>query len=215
MRWCVMLIVGAFTLGGVAHAQSAGPSSGNTYVEGVAQSAFGNVTSQSFGVEAGVRIGGGPDVFAEFGRVADVSTAEISADAQLVASQLAQLQNNVSFSVAEPVRFFAAGVKYGMPTSWSLKPYVLAGFGFATVRQDVAFRVGNSDVTSTLDQFGIALGGDLSGSFTKPMVVVGAGAIYPIHGSFFADFQFRYNRIFAPGSAIPLGRAGLGLGFRF
>jgi opacity protein-like surface antigen len=215
MRWCVMLLVGALTLDGVAHAQSAGSSSGDTYVEGVAQSAFGNVTSQSFGIEAGVRIGSDSEVFGEFGRVADVATTEIGAHAQLVANELAQLQSNVSFSVAEPVRFFAAGIKYGVPTSWTLKPYVLAGFGLATVKQDVAFRVGNSDVTSTLSQFGIALGGDLSGSFTRPMVVVGAGAMYPIHGSFFADFQFRYNRIFAPGSAIPIGRAGLGLGFRF
>ena len=47
------------------------------YVEGVAESAFGNVTSQSFGAEVGVTVRPDLQVFGSFGHVRDVATTEI------------------------------------------------------------------------------------------------------------------------------------------
>ena len=49
MKLMVAGLVGMLAVSGVAHAQSATESTG--FIEGVAQSAFGNVTSQSFGIE--------------------------------------------------------------------------------------------------------------------------------------------------------------------
>ena len=46
------------------------------YVEGVIQSAFGNVTSQSYGAEVGFTVRPNLQVFGEVGRVRDVATAE-------------------------------------------------------------------------------------------------------------------------------------------
>ena len=51
MRSVLAVIASAIVLSGVAHAQ--GPAAEKGYVEGVAQSAFGNVTTQSYGVEFG------------------------------------------------------------------------------------------------------------------------------------------------------------------
>ena len=69
MRSFVMLTLGLLALGRVAHAQSA---AGKGYVEGVAQSAFGNVTSQSYGAEGGFALlhpeqSGGVAFFAHVG----------------------------------------------------------------------------------------------------------------------------------------------------
>ena len=115
--------------------------------------------------------------------------------------------------------FFDAGLRFSFyaPGSSKLDPYVLAAFGAATVKQDVRFTVAGNDVTSTLAQapYLIVLGSDLSGSFTKPMLVVGGGVAYPIWKQLVLDFQVRYGRVFAADQGINIGRAGLGVGVRF
>ena len=214
-------VVGAVVLGGVAQAQTGAASStaGNGYVEAVAQSAFGNVTSQSYGVEVGVKVWQNLQVFAEFGQIRNVATSAFSAGAQTIAGGLSQTQANVGFSAKEPVTFGAAGVRYVVPVSGSkAMPYVLAGFGMAKVKQDVTFTVGGNDVTSTLPSLGVQLGTDLSGDFTKPMFVVGGGVAYPIWQQIIIDAQFRFGRIMVGEpelSGINVSRAGIGLGVKF
>lgn len=214
MRLCAFLILGMLAFGGLAEAQSGAPAVDRGYVEGVAQSAFGNITSQSYGIEGGYPVTEQITVFAEFGRVADVTTAGLSDAAALIAGALSSVQSGSSYSVAEPVSFLAAGAKYLTPPVGRLQPYVLGGFGLATVKKDVVFNVDNVDVTSRLDDYGIVLGSDLSGSTSSAMFVLGAGATLPIRGRLFADLQFRFNRIFAD-EPISVGRVGLGLGVRF
>jgi hypothetical protein len=203
-------------LAGVASAQtSAGTSDADHgYVEGVIQSAFGNVTSQSFGAEVGFTVTRNVQVFVEAGRVRDAATPSIGAAAQIIAAGLSQTQANVGFQVKEPVTFGVAGLKFVVPTAGALRPYVLAGGGIASVKQDVAFTVGGADVTSNLPQLGVTLGTDLSGTFTKPMVVVGAGAMWPWQ-RLVVDLQYRFGRIFADDEAINVSRAGIGIGIRF
>jgi hypothetical protein len=65
-----------------------------------------------------------------------------------------------------------------------------------------------------MQQYGIVLGSDLTGDFTKPILVIGGGATYPVWQRVVLDFQLRFGRILAD-DAIAVGRAGLGLGFRF
>jgi hypothetical protein len=78
----------------------------------------------------------------------------------------------------------------------------------------VTFTVGGTDVTTNLQQYGAVLGTDLSGSFTKPMLTLGAGIAYPV-GRLVLDFQYRFGRIFAEDEAINVNRAGIGIGVRF
>lgn len=202
---------------GVAGAQP--PSSGGAdrgYAEVVLQSAFGNVTSQNFGAEIGVTVVSHLQVFAEAGKTRDVSTKALSAAAQTMAGALASVQSNVDFSVKEPVIFGAIGARYVIPIQGSkLQPYVLGGVGIAKVTQDVKFLVGGTDVTNNMQQFGIVLGTDVLGEFTKPLIVFGGGVSYPIWQRLALDFQFRYGRILADDEAIPVGRVGLGVGVRF
>ena len=218
MRSFVALAIGVLTVSSVASAQTptSAPDTDRGYIEGVIQSAFGNVTSQSYGAELGVTIRPNFQVFVEAGMVRDVATAEIGVAAQTIAGFLAQTQSNVAFRVKEPVTFGVAGLKVIVPTAGKVRPYVLGGAGIASVKQDVSFTVGGSDITSSLaTQYGVQLGTDLSGSFSKPMIVVGAGAMWPLWQRLVADLQFRFGRILAEDGGINVSRAGIGIGVRF
>ena len=185
----------------------------------MAPSAFGNVTSQSYGIEAGFTIRPQMQVFVEAGQTRNVATAELSAAAQTIAGALSRTQNNVGFTTKEPATFGDVGIRYSIAVAGSkARPYLLGGVGVASVKRNVAFTVGGTDVTSNLsqDQYGnIVLGTDLSGSETKAMVVVGAGLALPAWERLVIDLQFRYGRIFAEDAPISVARAGIGIGVRF
>jgi hypothetical protein len=216
MRSCVALAAGMLALAGVASAQTPAstPAPDQGYVEGVFQSAFGNVTSQSYGAEFGFTVRPNLQVFGEVGKVGNVATSSIGAAAQSIAGFLSQTQANVAYQVKQPVTFGVAGLKFIVPTAGTLRPYVLAGGGVANVTQDVSFTVGGTDVTNSLPSFGVTLGTDLSGSFTKPMLVLGAGAMWPWQ-RLVVDLQYRFGRIFAEDEGINVNRAGIGIGVRF
>ena len=223
MRSSVVLIGAALvlsTLGGVAQAQSPTTpprtaGAGKGYVEAVAQSAFGNVTSQSFGVELGVAIKPALQVFVDVGHARDTAPSSLGTAAQGIAGWLSQTQSNVTFSGKQPVTFGLAGVRYRFGSSPKVEPYVLAGGGIAQVKKDVSFSINGSDVTSTIERFGVVLGTDLSGSETKPMMTIGVGAVWPAWQRVIVDFQFRYGRLFTEDEGLNVSRAGIGLGVRF
>jgi opacity protein-like surface antigen len=217
-RSLLALIAGAVTLTGVARAQApVAPTMldpGSWYAEGVAQAAFGNVTSQSYGGEFGVSLGYGLQVFVEGGRTRDVATSELAAAAQVIAGFLGQTQTAVGYRAQQPVNFGVAGLKYLIPVNVSVLPYIMAGGGIAKVMQDVSFTVNGSDVTGVLPQYGVVLGSDLSGAKNYAMFTLGAGIMWPVWQHLIVDFQYRYGRIDAdPG--INVNRAGIGLGVRF
>src|ERR1700674_2047721 len=133
MRSFVVVVFSTVALGGVTHAQSAAPRPGTGYVEAVAQSAFGNITSQSFGAEFGVTVLTSVQVFLDVGLVHNVATAEIGTAATTIASYLSQTQANVAYRIKQPVTFGLAGVKFNVPVTRQLQPYVMAGGGVAKV----------------------------------------------------------------------------------
>jgi opacity protein-like surface antigen len=211
--------VGAMSLAGVAAAQTRPGSASSSqigYGEFVAQAAFGNVTSNSFGGEIGINVLPDLQVFIEGGHMGDVATPSISDAAKLIAGALSQSQPApVGYSVKQPVTFGAAGLRYLIPVQSPVRPYVMGGLGLAKVQQQFAVTIGGTDVTSTLDQYGVQLGTDLSGSFTKLLLVVGGGVTYPVWQHLVVDLQYRYGRIFADDQGINTHRAGIGVGVRF
>jgi opacity protein-like surface antigen len=218
MRSVVCLAIAVLACGSAASAQtpSAAPDSDHGYVEGVVQSAFGNVTSQSYGAEFGITVMPGLQVYGEGGMVRDVATKEISTAAQTIAGALSQTQTNVGYHVKQPVDFVVGGIKVVVPTQSKLRPYVMAGAGIAKVTQDANFSVGGTDVTASLPTtYGIQLGTDLSGSYTKMMISLGGGVVWPAWQRLVLDFQYRYGRILAEDVGINLSRAGIGIGVRF
>ena len=200
--------------GAAANAQTKPAIADRGYVEAVAESAFGNVTSQSLGAELGVTVRPDLQVFGSFGRIRDVATTEIGSSAQTIALALAQLQPAaVSYSVKEPVTFFVGGVRYRFATTSMLKPYILGGVGVATVTKDVKFLIGGSDASSTLPQL-VTLGSDIGGDESKLMFTLGGGVVWPAWRQLIVDFRYQYGRISAD-TAITVNRAGVGLGVQF
>jgi opacity protein-like surface antigen len=197
-------------LAGIAYAQPA-PRESKGYAEAVAQSAFGNVTSQSYGGEVGVAIRRGVDVFVEGGYTRDTAPATLSASAETIAAGITAVAGNAAFHAKQPVTFGVAGLKYIFPTSSkSFEPYVLAGGGVAKVKRDVSFSTSSGDVT----QF-VTLGSDLSGSETKGMISVGGGIAVPVVRRMILDLQYRFGRVFTSGEGLNVNRAGVGIGVRF
>jgi len=111
MRFFLALTAAAVVFGGVAHAQTTATSE-RGYVEGVAQSAFGNVTTQSYGAEVGVTVAPNVQVFGEFGQIKTVASAEFTAAANKIAVGLAPPVQPaaVGFTAKQPVTFFGGGV---------------------------------------------------------------------------------------------------------
>jgi opacity protein-like surface antigen len=202
-------------LASAAHAQSpagaspAAPARG--YAEVVAQSAFGNVTSQSFGGEVGIAVRPGIQVFVDAGMIRDAAPATLGANAQRIAAGIAAAAGSADFRVRQPVTFGVAGVKYLVRVSGTrAEPYMLVGGGVASVKKEVAFSTAAGDV----NQF-VTLGSDLSGSETKGMLSLGAGVGVPVWRAVMIDLQYRYGRIFTSGGGLNANRAGIGLGVRF
>jgi opacity protein-like surface antigen len=181
------------------------------YVAGVAEAAFGNQTSQSYGAEAGVAVSKVLQVFVEGGEVRTAAPAAQGTNAQLIATGL-----GATFTAKQPVGFGVAGVRYLVPVSGSkVQPYLSIGAGAARVTQDVHFFVAGADVTSNVTQLGAVLGSDLSGSVTKAMVAIGGGVVWPVWQHVFVDLHYRYGRVFVPDQGLNLNRAGLSIGYRF
>jgi opacity protein-like surface antigen len=215
MRIAVAGVLAMFALSGAAYAQT-GAQTG--YVQGMVQSAFGNVTSQSFGAEGGYFFTPQLAAFAEFGFVRDTAPSELGTAAQKIASGLTQATSaSVGYSVRQPVSFGAAGARYSFAGTPKLQPYVLGGFGAANVKKDVRFTVGGTDVTDNLPSapYYTTLGSDLAGTSTKPMLVIGGGVNYLGFGVLRVDLGYRYSRIFTDTTGTNVNRAGIGIGFTF
>jgi opacity protein-like surface antigen len=193
---------------------SAGPARG--YVEAVVQSAFGTVTSQSYGGEFGTTVANDVQVFAEVGQIRNVASADIGASAEQIAAVLRVVQSAaVTYTVKQPVTFGIGGVRYLIPAgSTSVRPYVLAGFGVARVANDVKYQFGGADASGTIAQF-VTLGSDLSGTSTHAILATGAGVAIPVWQRLVVDLQYRFGRVFADPSAIDTNRIGVGIGLRF
>jgi opacity protein-like surface antigen len=218
MRSLIPFTLAILVTAAAAHAQTgAAPDKPDQpfYAEIVAHSAFGNVTSQSYGFEFGANWRPNVDIFVEVGHTRDAATAAHGASALRIAGAVTNLQSAaVTFTAKQPVTFGGAGLRYRIPTEGRVHPYVLAGGGVANVNNNVAFQLGGVDATGTISQY-VSLGTDLSGSATKPMVTLGGGVVVPVHGNIVFDLQYRFGRIFDGDSSIDLSRAGAGLGVRF
>jgi opacity protein-like surface antigen len=211
MRSCVILVVaGTLALSSSAYSQSAAPAPSKGYVEGIAQSAFGNVTSQSYGGEFGISVTSGLQVFVEGGLVRNAAPSDLAANAAAIANAI-----QAQFTAKEPITFGLAGVRVLLGSSSGVQPYLLGGAGIAHLKKDVAFTVNGSDVTNSIQQYGVVLGSDLSGSLNKTMITVGGGVVWPAWKRLVLDFQYRYGRVLSSDEKINVNRAGVGIGIRF
>jgi opacity protein-like surface antigen len=220
MRSFLAALAGTVVLTGIANAQppatGQSPTINRIYVEGIAQAAFGNVTSESYGGEVGFTITPRLQVFVEAGQVRNAAPSDAGASAQVIAAWVSRTQSNVTSSVREPVTFGLGGLRFRFPLSTGkFEPYLAGGGGIARVTKDATFTVAGTDVTNSLNQFGVVLGSDLAGSETKPMLTVGGGVVWLAGQHLVVDFQYRYGRVFTSVQGLNVNRVGVGFGVRF
>jgi opacity protein-like surface antigen len=199
-------------IAGVAQAQTpAAPALSRRYAEFAVGPTFGHRSDVSFGVEGGIPINESFDVFAEGGRMRNVSTSDLDAAAAVVAQYIGG-----TGSAKQSVGYFDVGVRYLIPTTFQIEPYVSLGVGAAKVTRSATFAVGGTDVTSQLlDRFGVQLGGDLSETETKALLAFGLGAHFNVSKRLIGDISYRYGRIFLVGQGLNTNRLSFGVGVRF
>ena len=213
VRFAVMFIA-AFTLGSaaaLAQTSTAAPGPDSRFSALVTAAAtLGHNSSSSFGAEFDYRLMEDYDIFVESGRMRNVTTSDADSRANTIAAFV-----NGSAHPIQKATYFDVGVRYRL-LLWSdvWHPYVALGVGFASVNTKTVLVSNNPDVN-------VQLGPDLSGTVTKPFVMIGFGVRRPFHRRYFADGSYRYGRILARTSVIDADvgsntqRVQVGVGLRF
>ena len=214
---CVVVVCLAAIFGSGAAAQAQvmpPPSDSKMYAEINFGPTLGHKGDKFIGGEAGFRLTGDLDVFVEVGHMGNVATTDLDDRAQIIANFL-----GATTTTAFKVNYGDVGVRYNFTVSPMVHPYVLGAVGLANVKTEVAFNVGGSTIDPAAR--GVQLGGDLSGTHNKTILVFGFGVHVPFKTRFFGDLGYRYGQIlaktdnFETDKAIPTQRVVLGVGIRF
>jgi opacity protein-like surface antigen len=210
---CLVSLVGV----GVGSARAQAPAAAaeqKMYGEFNFGPTLGHQSSAFFGGEFGLKLTGALDLFAEAGHMNNVGNTALDERATIIANYLGG-----TASTAFVVNHVDFGVRYKFTVSPKVHPYVLGAIGVAKVETQAVFTV-NGVVVDPGTQ-GVQLGGDLSGTANKTMLVFGGGVNVPFGERFFADLGYRYGTILAKTSnfetdtAIATQRIILGAGVRF
>jgi opacity protein-like surface antigen len=153
---------------------------------------LGHKSDTFLGGEAGLRLVAGLDIFVEGGHMGNVGTSQLDSAAAKIADYL-----GATVSTAKKVNYVDGGIRYHVHAIPVVHPYVLVGVGLADVKTEATFAVGGTTLTSAdLANRGVQLGGDLSGSSRKTLVVGGVGVNVPFLKHLFVDIGYRYGRVF-------------------
>jgi len=175
---------------------------------------LGHKSDAFVGGEFGYRLTPGLDVIVEVSHMGNVGTSDLDDRAAIIANFLGG-----SAATAFKVNAFDVGVRYRIPVAAKVDPYVLGAIGFANVKTEVEFSVNGTAIDPAAR--GVQLGGDLSGTHNKAILVIGFGINKTFKTRYFADLGYRYGQIFAKtdnfetDTGIPTQRIILGAGIRF
>ncbi len=222
-RVASVCVVGLVCASAAAHAQTTQTTTapGSTvsdprvYVEFHGGPTLGHKSDTFIGGEGGLRLVQGLDVFVEGGHMSNVGTSKLES----LASGIAGAVGATVGSTAYIVDYVTAGVRYHLNMLPMAHPYVLVGAGLGKVKAETTFAVNGTEVSAA--QLGISLGGDLSGSNNKTMIVGGFGVNVPFMKRFYADLGYRYGAILAKtdlvenDQLIKTQRIVLGVGVKF
>jgi opacity protein-like surface antigen len=217
-RVAMLCLVSTWCAGAAAFAQTttaSGSGDSRLYGEFNVGPTLGHKSDAFVGGEAGYRLIPDLDVYGEFGHMGNVGTSQMDADAATIATFIGGSVN----STAIKATYFDVGVRYHLSMIPVAHPYVLAGIGFAHTTREAVWSINGTPVDPAT--LGVQLGGDLSGSSNKTMLVIGGGINVPFMERFFADVGYRYGGILADtdevenDTTIKTQRIVFGVGFKF
>lgn len=132
-----------------------------------------------------------------------------------IANYLAQTQGQpASSTIKVPAGYGVFNVRRTVYTKPKYSVYGLGGIGFAVTSPKTKFVLGGTDVSGSLDQYGVTLGNDLAGHSTSALLNLGAGVTVPF-GKWFGDVSYRFTPIFTPNEATKVSRFNFGVARRF
>jgi hypothetical protein len=211
----VLCLVTTFGFGAPARAQGTAPADSKMYAEINFGPTLGHKSDAFVGVEFGYRLTPGVDVLVDFSHMGNVGTSSLDDRAAIIANFLGG-----TAASAYKVNAFGFGARYRIPiTSSRFVPYVLGEVGVASVKTEVEFSVNGTTIDPATG--GVQLGGDLSGSTSRGLLVIGFGVNVPFKKRFFGDLGYRYGQVFSKSldqeslDSIPTQRIVLGAGIRF
>jgi hypothetical protein len=207
-------------------ALSVTPAAAQTTTSPVVDLAYGGLATGSasvkntgpfLGAEAGARVWKNLDVFLEGGSFDDVvPQKQIDVAAPLV-TRLTQTQGTAaSATVKMPANYFGVGARWVFEdrviAGW-VRPYAQFSVGGARVKREPTFLLGGADITSSLLQYGVVIGQDLTKQEKASAVSFGVGALVPWR-YLYVDVGYRRTNIQLD-DPIGVNRFHFGLGARF
>jgi hypothetical protein len=167
------------------------------------------------GVQVGRRLSSRLDVFGEAVYLQDVVTRRRNESADTLAAFLTQAQGKTAdANVTIPAWSFVGGARFFLTGPRSVRPYIEGSAGASHVTLQPAFTLAGADVTTTLGQYGVTLGSDLTGTATKPTFAGGFG-VSTMLGKFSLDTSVRVFSIQLDGQAANAIALAVGIGRKF
>mgnify|MGYP001112358194 CR=1 FL=1 len=210
--WCVVSVLAlVMVTTGTASAQSH---------EGLSLGVFGGVSAvEHAGPVGGIELASARSarvhVFGEAAWFGDVVTRRRVETVEAVAAHLAARQGQAATGTIDaPATSFTVGARFLLAESSALRPYVAVQAGIARVTLQPTFELGGTDVTEKLEQYGVTLGEDVTGSAVRPAFGGGLGVLLD-RDAWTVDASVRVLRIQTSGQATTVTRLSVGIGRRF
>jgi hypothetical protein len=168
------------------------------------------------GTRLGRRVSSRLDLFGEALFLQDIVTRRRLGSARDVAGFLERSQGHpASASLDLPTWSATAGLQLFLTGPHAVRPYLVGQAGAAYVTLRPAFHLETSNVTTILDNYGVTLGSDLTGTRTVPIFGGGLGLLVGSDEGWYLDLGFRLISVRMDDEPANVGTLTVGLGRRF
>ena len=170
----------------LAAAQTSAPDA-RIFAGGLVGVTFGTETGAMFGGRIGFRVSRNLHLFAEVGRITNVTPKEISEQLDQVHDIIGD--DALTLDVKLPATYFAGGVRWSQ-TRGRVGPFVEAGVGVGHITPDITLTIDGIDFS---DELRDEIGDDASA--TKFLFMAGGGVNITISPVVSVDAGYRFTRI--------------------
>ena len=209
-----ILCLDVSTAGAQAQPASTTPATTKASVSVSGGPTLGHKSAGFVSIEFGWKLTNKIDLFVEGGHMGNVGTSALDSNASRIADAIGASVGSTGIKV----NHFDAGIRFNItPPRPKINPYVILGIGAARATTEVTF----TNSSGTVIDPGFPLGGDLSGSNTKTLLIFGGGIVYPFAKNYYVDLGYRFGGILSKvedienDQTIKTQRIMLGAGVRF
>ena len=143
-----------------------------------------------------------------------VTQNELNSAAQIATYLQGTQGQPATGTVRAPAFYLGAALRYMFTEPARARPYVVFGGGAGWITREPTFTLGGVDVTSSLNQYGIVLGSDLTGRTVSPAFIAGFG-LQMVRKQTYINLEVRATSIRTSGTPTTATSIIGGLGYRF